>query len=57
MIQALIIKIVLLIILSLIVHDINIIAIGYENVKALKFQLNNFITIFLNFFNSLLTSK
>lgn len=57
MIQSLLIKLSVVLLLSFIVHDINIISIGYENMKALKAATNNLTIQIQNFFNSISFTK
>lgn len=57
MIQSLLIKLSVVLLLSFIVHDINIISIGYENMKALKAATNNLTIQIQNFLNSISFTK
>lgn len=57
MIQSLLIKLSIIILLSFIVHDINIISVGYENIKAIKAATNNLTIQIQNFFNSMSFTK
>ena len=57
MIQSLLIKLTVIILLSFIVHDINIISVGYENIKAIKAATTNLTIQIQNFFNSISFTK
>ncbi len=57
MIQSLLIKLTVIILLSFIVHDINIVSVGYENIKTLKAATNSLTIQIQNFFNSISFTK
>ena len=57
MTQALLFKIIVIALLALIAHDINIISVGYENVKSVKSFAQSSALVLQNFFHSISSPK